>query len=138
MNLKSVYLHIAALIGIACAIFGTNCNSGTNPPPPVAGPLELLFPKGGSGQSFNVGDTVMIKWTIHDKSQVGSVAIKYSLSVDSNWSVNDIGDKSFSYPDTSYLWAITATYTSNQFALKIYEYNNHTPCDSSARFVIRQ
>ena len=99
-------------------------------------PLVLLDPLGG--ENFKVGETVPIKWTIHDKSQVGSVAIKYSLSVGSNWSVNDIGDKSFSYPDTSYPWTITDTYKSNQFALKIYEYNNHTPSDSSARFVIRQ
>jgi hypothetical protein len=88
-------------------ILGTHCNSGTNPKPHVVGPLELLYPKGG--ESFKVGDTIRIKWSIHDQSQVGSVGIKYSLSGGAPWNVNLLGPGSFTYPDTSYLWTVTSS-----------------------------
>jgi hypothetical protein len=102
-----------------------------------SGPLELVYPKGGSSRSFTVGDTVMILWSIHDKNQISSVGIRYSLDSGKTWAQNSIGGTSFSYPDTSYKWIIDSTKASNQFVLKVYDYMTTSIFDKSAPFIIK-
>ncbi len=125
---------IFAVLTGAGALLTATCDKATNPPPPPV--LELLFPKGGGNQSFKVGETVTIRWSIHDRDQIGSVGIPYSLDGGKSWSKFYIGNDSFIYPDTTCQWTIDSTYISDKFVLKIFEYTNHTPADSSAPFVI--
>jgi hypothetical protein len=113
------------------------CNNSTNPPP-FTGPLELLQPKSGS---FKVGDHVTIKWSIHDRSRIGSVAINYSRDNGKTWAdsllgENLIGDSSYTYPETTHVWTPTDLQKSNQFVLKVREYNDRTIYDKSASFVV--
>ena len=140
-----------ALTGVICAIvIATQCKSSTNPPPPPP-TLELLYPKGG--QSFKVGDTVLIKWSIHDTNQVKSVGISYSLDNGRTFPgtqiiPSDTGSHgSTTYPDVDCRWIIGARDTSNQFILCIWEYGGQclscsatcsSPCDKSAPFVVHQ
>ena len=124
---------LAGMIG-ACFIL-IQCNNATNPPPPPPA-LELIYPKGGSGQSFQVGQTITIVWSIHDQNQVGSVGIEYSLDGGKTWGVFPELTHSFSYPDTSYQWTIDAAYASDEFIIKVYEYINNYPTDASKPFTI--
>ena len=128
----------ALITGSALLLVIVGCNSSTNPPP-FSGPLELLYPKGGSGQSFQVGQPVQIKWSIHDKTQIGSVGIKYSLDNGKIWSTTPIGNGSLSFPDTTYSWVPTADQISNQFVLKVYEYQNEATINNkSVAFIVHQ
>ncbi len=110
------------------------CDNGTSPP--STRPLELIFPRGGGGQTFKVGDTVTIKWKINDLSKVNDVGISYSL--DGGKTVTGtqiIGNGSIAYPDTSYRWIITDRFVSDSFVLIIWEYkgqclNGSPSCDS--------
>jgi hypothetical protein len=122
------------------------CNSGTNPlPPPPT--LELLYPKGGSGQSFKVGDTVTIRWSIHDTVETRDIGLSYSL--DGGKSVPGtqlIFDHSISYPVTSYRWIVKSSQVSDQFVVCIWRYSETcitasptcmSPHDRSAPFIVR-
>jgi hypothetical protein len=128
-----------ALLGIITAFFVfAQCNNSTNPQQAFTGPLELLQPKGGSGQSFKVGDPVTIKWSIHDQNQIGSVVIVYSLDSGKTWGANSLAINSFTYPETTYVWTPTSLQKSDQFVLKVREYNTASINDKSAPFVVHE
>jgi hypothetical protein len=120
----------------------TNCDKGTNPPV-FTGPLELLQPKGGNGKSFKVGEPVTIKWSIHDQSKIGSVALNYSLDGGKTW-VDSLKREyviysfSFTYPETTYVWTPTDAQKSGQFVLKVREYDDRAIKDQSAPFIIHE
>ncbi len=137
------------LLGLVCMIFNTmQCDKGTNPSPTPKGALELLYPKGGSGQSFKVGDTVTIRWSIHNTDSVVQVGISYSLDDGKTVPTTQIiAGHSFSYPDTTYQWIIGSEHCSDKFILCIWEYNSSCftassscryPHDRSASFIVRQ
>lgn len=123
----------------------TQCKSGMEPTPPP--PLELLYPKGGSGQSFKVGDTVNIRWAIHDTMETRDVGLSYSL--DGGKTVRGtqlIYDHSISYPNTTYRWIIDSIQKSDEFVVCIWRYAETcisasptctSPHDRSAPFIVR-
>ena len=145
---KEVIRCLITLTGIVIVLnFSMQCDNGTNPPDPQVGPLELLYPK-GSDESFKVGDTVPIRWSIHDQSKVQAVGMSYSL--DGGKTVTNsqlIVNKSVNFPDTSYRWVIADRHVSDQFVLIIWEYQDGcltgssscvAPHDKSAPFKISQ
>jgi hypothetical protein len=151
MNKKNLMQAGKAFIGLSCAfLFFFQCKSGTETQPTPPPTLELLYPKGG--ETFKVGDTVTVKWTIHDQTAFKAVGISYSL--DSGKTVPTtqliLNPKppfgSFTYPDTMYTWVIDSLYISNKFVLVIWDYNGacisgSSKCsnpyhDKSAPFVI--
>jgi hypothetical protein len=125
------------------------CDSGNNPPPPPPpGDLELLYPKGGSGQSFRVGDTVNIRWAIHDTVETRDIGLSYSL--DGGKTVPGtqlISNHSISYPNTTYQWIIDSIQKSDEFVVCIWRYSETcisasptctSPHDRSAPFIVRK
>ena len=144
---KEVIRCLITLTGIVIVLnFSMQCDNGTNPPDPV-GPLELLYPK-GSDESFKVGDTVIIRWSIHDQSRVQAVGMSYSLDGGKTVTNNQIiGNGSVTYPDTTYRLVIDSRFISDSFVLVIWEYNERCltglscgdkPYDKSAPFQVSQ
>jgi hypothetical protein len=140
-------LIILGLAGVILMLQECKNDGGITPTPPP--PIELLYPKGGSGQSFKVGDTVTIKWSIHERDQVTSVIIAYSKDGGKTGSTTQIiGNGSFAYPDTTFQWTIDKQHVSDRFVLVILEYNSNcytgsSTCsnpyhDKSAAFVIHE
>jgi hypothetical protein len=111
---------------------GMQCK-GNGPVEPAQRPLELLYPKGGSGQTFKVGDTVRIRWSIHDVNAVKGVGVSYSLDGGATVKATQIiSTKQSTYPDTTLLWEIDESYISDKFVLVIWEYNSLCISGSSA------
>jgi hypothetical protein len=125
------------LIAAVVALTTLSCKNNVAPPQ-FSGPLELLQPKGGSGVSFTVGESVLVKWFIHDQSKIGSVRVDYSLDNGKTWSANPLFDNSYTYPETSRVWTPTIAETTSQFMLKVREYNDPTIYDKSAAFVVHK
>jgi len=134
---KKSYFYV-----VVCSAFllilGIQCKDSVTNPPPFSGPLELLYPKGGSGQSFKVGQPVLIKWSIHDRSAITSVEIDYSLDGGKTYNANSLATNSFPYPDTTYNWTPTVDQVSNKFILKVKNYEPPYQHDVSASFVVTQ
>jgi hypothetical protein len=105
-----------------------------------SGPLELLYPQGGSGVQFHVGDVITIKWTIHNLDVITDVELRYSLDSGVTWPstqvINKIGGASFSYPDTTRVLTIDSTLVSKKFRFRVNRYNDQTLNDKSAAFTI--
>jgi hypothetical protein len=87
-----------------------------------SGPLELLYPRGGAGVTYKVGDIVTIKWTIHDLNQVNAIVMAYSLDSGVSWPSRQIINVTTTYPDTTSLWVIDSNCVSTKFRLKVYQY----------------
>ncbi len=137
--MKRSYKKNANILSVIVTVFmlGCLCEKNTNPTS-FMGPLELLQPKGGESFKVGVGESVTIKWSIHDQNQIGSVIIDYSIDGGKIWSVNSITDHSFTYPETIYVWIPTASQISNQFVLKVREYDDRTINDKSDPFTVHQ
>jgi|WetSurMetagenome_2_1015567.scaffolds.fasta_scaffold190689_2 hypothetical protein len=127
---RSLIVAVVALASVTC--------KNNVAPPPFTGPLELVQPKGGSGQSFKVGESVLVKWSIHDQSKIGSVRVDYSLDNGKTWSANPLFDNSYTFPETTRVWTPTAAQESNEFVLKVREYNDPTIYDKSAAFIVHK
>jgi hypothetical protein len=136
------------LLGVAGAIAAfTQCKSDTPTTPVTHPPLELLYPKGG--ESFKVGDTVPIKWSVHEPQNIPSVGISFSKDGGKTFPTTQIiGNGSVAYPDTTFKWVIDNEYVSEKFILVIWEYEGQclsgsSACsspyhDKSAQFAVRQ
>jgi hypothetical protein len=147
MNGKKYRRFGLFLLGMAGAIAAfTQCNGDTGNTPVTHPPLELLFPKGG--ESFKVGDTVTIKWSVHEPQNIPSVGISYSKDGGKTFPTTQIiGNSSVAYPDTTFKWVIGNEYVSDKFILVIWEYNGQclsgssnctsTYHDKSAQFTVR-
>ena len=145
---KVGFRSFLTLAGTAILLsFPMLCDNGTGPSDPP-GPLELLYPKGGNNQSFKVGDTVTIVWSIHNQNLVQSVGMSYSLDGgETVTTMQLIHNKSVIYPDTSFRWVIEGRHVSKRFVLIIWEYDGQCltglscddrPYDKSAPFKISQ
>jgi len=135
MKLNSKHTILGALIAASVVMLVTiGCKSSGPTNIPFSGPLELLYPKAG-GLSFKVGDTVHVKWSIHDHDQITSVELMYSTDGGKTLNPNSIASKgSFIYPDTTYAWTPTAAQVSTQFILIARCYTDHSLKDQSAPF----
>jgi hypothetical protein len=135
---------IAAAMGLLLSA-GVRCDKGNDPSDEEKKVLTLLAPAGGTGYSCSVGDTVEISWrvdnSIPDSTMVSSVGILYSTDGGAGF-LYAIGTGSFSVPlDTpvytdSYRWAVGGEHLSNQFVIKVYDYQEQTRSDRSAPFVV--
>jgi hypothetical protein len=140
---KAMFSMVIAVLSIVLFVAAGCGDDSTKPKPVVPRTITLLSPKGGPGDSTRVGDTVTIRWTLHndnpDSAKFGSLGITGST----DGGVNFIGIVTLSVPtDTpvwtsSFRWPIDGGRNSNQFVLKLYEYQNNSPSfDQSAPFVI--
>jgi hypothetical protein len=115
-------LIILGVTGVIMMVQECKKDTGANPTPPP--PLELLYPKGGSGQSFKVGETVTIKWSVHEPQNMSSVGLSYSKDGGKTFPTTQIlGTGSVSRPDTTYQWVIDKQFVSDQFVLVIWDYD---------------
>ena len=114
-------LIMLVLTGAVLTLTQCKSNTGTNPTPPP--PLELLYPKGG--QSFKVGDTVLIKWSVHQPQNIPSVGVSYSLDGGKTFPTYQVlGTGSVAYPDSTLRWIVGQEDVSSQFILVIWEYES--------------
>ena len=127
-----MYCILAAGLLITACI---QCDKGTNPPP-FNGPLELVYPK-AANTTIHVGDTVQIRWSIHDTNQISSIEVRCSLDSGVTWpSTLVIGTSSHAYPDTTQTWIVSSSQISNKFVLMVRDYNNRAIYNNSSAFTV--
>jgi hypothetical protein len=129
---KGLFAVLSLLIGCWMTAF-ISCDDGAGPSG-TAKPLELLAPKGGG--SYQVGQTVEVKWKINDATKISSVGIRLSLDNGKSYLGNDLELTSIFPPTTSFSWTITADQVSTQCMLKIYDYIDNSIYDKSSIFTI--
>jgi hypothetical protein len=140
---KATFSMVIAVLSIVLFVAAGCGDDSTKLKPVVPRTITLLSPKGGPSDSSKVGDTVRISWTLHndnpDSAKFGSLGIYGST----DGGVSFGGIVTLSVPaDTavwtsSYLWTIDGGRNSNQFVIKLAEYNHNSPSfDQSAPFVI--
>ena len=118
---------------ICCSIISLQCDNGNGPDNP-AGPLELVSPKGG--ESYQVGQTVEVKWKINDATKISSVGIKLSLDNGKSFLGNDLETSSIFPPTTTFSWTITDEHVSSQCLLEVYDYIDNSINDKSGTFSV--
>jgi Bacterial Ig domain len=128
-------LNVFGALALAGAFaFAMNCNNSTPNNPTPKPTLQLLAPIGG--ESYKVGSTVNVRWTINDKTKVSSV--KLELSTDDGVLYAVLANKSFSYPDTSYSWTVDSTQVSSKCLIMISDYVDRSITDQSKEFTVTQ
>jgi len=120
------------ILTIMCMLFaGMACNksTGTKTTPSA---MVVLQPK--AGQTFKVGDTINIKWQVNYPDSISSIVLwLYSLPDSIPMS---LATSSFAYPDTTFSWVADSAAASNHCYIKLQEYFNNVPPDSSGTFSI--
>jgi hypothetical protein len=129
---KGLFAVVSLMIGCWLAVC-VNCDNGTGPNGTTK-PLELVAPKGGG--SYQVGQTVEVKWKINDANKISSVGIKLSLDNGKSYLGYDLEPESIFPPTTSFSWTITDDQVSTQCILKIYDYIDNSINDKSSTFTI--
>jgi hypothetical protein len=129
---KGLFAVVSLMVGGLMTAL-VSCDNGAGPIVPPK-PLELLAPKGGG--SYQVGQTVEVKWKINDTNKIFSVGIKLSLDNGKSYLGNDLETSSIFRPTTSFSWTITDDQVSSQCILKIYDYVENTIYDKSSTFTI--
>jgi hypothetical protein len=126
MNGKKYRRSGFILLAVAGALLAlAQCNDTGNTPTTHPA-LELLFPKGG--ESFKVGDTVTIRWSVHEPQNIPSVGISYSIDSGKTFPGTQIigndtlNHGSIAYPDTDCKWVVDKSHISTGFVLVIWEY----------------
>jgi hypothetical protein len=127
MNKTRVIPIVAgAIIGL---IVGFGCKSSTSP---KSTPNALVVVQPSAGQTYKVGDTMKIKWQVNDSSEVSSVI----LELHHDTTILVIGNNSFPPDSTSHSWIVDSSTVSTHCYVKVREYNNSVPPDSSGIFTI--
>ena len=131
---KLINLALASGLLVAACM---QCNNSTNVTK-FNGPLELVYPK-AANTTLHVGDTVKIRWSIHDTDQISSVEVRYSLDSGVSWpSTQYIGTSSQTYPDTTLFWVVASNQVSTKFVLRVRDYNNTAIFNNSSAFTVAQ
>jgi len=136
MKIRKLVVSACALGLILAACM--QCDKGTNGTT-FSGPLELVYPKAAT-TTLHVGDSVTIRWSIHDTNQISSVEVLYSLDSGATWPSTQVLSTagSQSYPDTTLGWKVTSNQVSTKFMLKVRDYNNTSVLDKSSAFTVAQ
>ncbi len=125
---KSWFLHCTVLTAIFALFAGMSCHSPTNNNP--AKPLALIAPVAGA--TYHVGDTMKIRWQVNDTIDVSSVV----LELHHDTTILVLGTNSFPRDSTSYSWVVDSSAVSTHCYVKVKEYFNNVPPDSSGIFTI--
>ena len=138
MKKTSTLTMITAFSVLLC--IAVTCKNGNNSDDPPHKQLTLLTPLGGAGVQYAVGDSVTIMWTVDNTipgcQPIASVAVMYSTDGGATFPFG-IRNTSFPTDTTSYRWGVENIHVSNQFKIKIYDYNDASNAsDQSASFII--
>ena len=129
---KGLFAALSLLVGCGMTAF-ISCDNGAGPSGTTK-PLELVAPKGGG--SYQVGQTVEVKWKINDATKISSVGIKLSLDNGKSYLGNDLETSSIFPPTTSFSWTIADDQVSSQCIIEVYDYIDNSINDKSSTFTI--
>ena len=129
---KKIVSH-SVVLAVICMLFsGIGCNHSTSPKTTTTSAMVVLQPT--AGQTFSVGDTIKIKWQINYPDSISSLILTLYHLPDSV--PITLGTGSFAYPDTTFSWVADSAAVSNHCYIKLQEYFNNVPPDSSGTFSI--
>ena len=121
---------------VGCAVLlvmsaGMACNTSTGPKA-ATGAMAVLQPT--AGQTFKVGDTIKVKWTVRYPDSISSIIVALYHLPDAV--PITLGSNSFAYPDTTFSWVADSAAVSGHCYIKLQEYFNNVVPDSSGTFSI--